>query len=101
MTRSKESKGLRDFEGREGEGADGRKKSDLLRHVEGRTFAKRGDLWWDLGADPAKPRRTVAEFSDEYFALLRAQPGIAKFLSLGRVVLVAGAEIVEIVPEPR
>lgn len=94
---SRESKSLRDYEGRDDDAETGTKR-DLLRHVEGRTFARRGDLWWDLGADPAKARRSIVAYSDEYFALVRAKPEIAKFLVLGRVVLVAGDEIVEILP---
>jgi len=97
---SLETKELREWDGKDDAGGKaGRGARDLLRHVEGRTFARRGGLWWDLRADPAKARRSVKPFSDEYFELVRAHPAIAKYLTLGHVVLVVGEEVVEILPD--
>ncbi|MCE9637926.1 MAG: VIT and VWA domain-containing protein [Planctomycetes bacterium] len=96
---SRDSKNLRDFEGHD---ADGPRKeggaADLLRHVEGRTFSKRGDLWWDMTADPAKARRKIEAFSDDYFALVKAHPELAKWVVLGHVVVVVGDEVLEFLP---
>jgi Ca-activated chloride channel family protein len=70
----------------------------IVRHVAGRTFVSRGGVWFDAGADMTKERRVIEAFSDAYFALTRAHPGIAPWLQLGRVVLVVGDEVVEVRP---
>jgi Ca-activated chloride channel homolog len=74
--------------------AELRAKSERLvetRAVGGKTFYRRGAAWVDgeaeLGA--ALPKKSVKARSADYFALLAAEPGLAKFLALGDRVRVA------------
>jgi len=58
--------------------------------------ARREQILATRRAHPYWGPRKVRAYSDEYFALLRARPELGKWLSLGRVVLLAGGESVEI-----
>lgn len=95
---SREGRRLAGFEGRDDASAPGGAARDV-RHVAGRTFVLRDGVWWEASADLRRARRTVAAYGDAYFALLRADPSIGRYLALGRVVLVHGGELVEIAPE--
>lgn len=95
---SRETLELKKFEGeKDDESSEARR---IVRHVAGRTFVSKGGVWLDTGVDLTKERRVVEAFSDAYFELSRAHPEIAPWLQLGRVVLVVGAEVIEIKPAP-
>jgi Ca-activated chloride channel family protein len=68
--------------------------------VGGRLFMLRDSVWTDLGHKDGTRVVKVAPFSDAYFALLRALPEMAKAVTLGGKVLVAGRGVsVEIAPD--
>jgi Ca-activated chloride channel family protein len=60
------------------------------RTVGGKTFYRRGEAWVDGDAENARGAREqrVKARGAEYFALLAAEPGLAKFLALGDSVTV-------------
>ena len=76
----------------------GQKKSalDAMRYVGARTFYKSSTLWYDSRYDASQVDenaiRTVKARSDEYFRLLKQEPRIAQYLSLGDVVLQVGQQ---------
>jgi hypothetical protein len=89
VRRSREAKGLSEA-GSAGtaDGAPGAGAAPAgTREVAGRTFEARDGTWWDTAVGPAEPRRTVARYSEEWFALARSRPEAARWLALGRVVL--------------
>lgn len=60
-----------------------------VRVVEGKTFYYRGGVWTDTEFDSAKTKpQTITFGTDEYFDLVKNNPGIGKFLALGREVIV-------------
>jgi Ca-activated chloride channel family protein len=61
-----------------------------LRRAGGRMFVQHGSVWTDAGHMATLRVYEVAPFSDAYFALVRALPELAPFLSVGDEVLVAG-----------
>lgn len=67
----------------------GRVLSDV-RRVHGRLFVKIGDVWTDAAHQDSLRVFEVAPFSEAYFQLVRALPGVAQYLRLGDEVLVAG-----------
>jgi len=97
---SRESRELSEFEGDKDAKDDASVVRSLVRHIGGRTFVRRGGVWFDLDADLKRERRVIDAFSDGYFALTRAHPEVAPWLQLGAVVLVVGDEIVEVRPAP-
>ncbi len=71
------------------------------RVVGGKTFYRRGAAWVDGDAEGAPSARVVKVVARgaEYFALLSAQPGIARFLALGdEVTVLWNGVIYNIVP---
>jgi hypothetical protein len=73
-----------------------------VKQVEGKTFYLQGSRWVDAaltGKDSvtSSKSRHVKYFSDEYFALLAAETGIGKLLSIGREVTFRwGGEVIAI-----
>lgn len=69
------------------------------RSVGGKTFYRRGEAWVDGDAENAKgaPERHVKARSAEYFAWLSAEPGLARFLSLGDRVTVLWDGVIRVV----
>ena len=61
-----------------------------LRRVGGRLFVQDGAVWTDAAHQATLRVVEVAPFSEAYFALVRALPEIAPFLTVGDEVLVAG-----------
>jgi Ca-activated chloride channel family protein len=61
-----------------------------LRRLHGRLFVKIGDVWTDASHQDSLRVIEVAPFSDAYFQLVRALPELARYLSAGGDVLVAG-----------
>jgi Ca-activated chloride channel family protein len=61
---------------------------NVMQQVGSRTFYKRGREWQEAVFDPAKHKniKEVDVGSDEYFALLKQDRRLAKYLSLGDVV---------------
>ncbi|MFH0910401.1 MAG: trypsin, partial [Planctomycetota bacterium] len=61
-----------------------------IKRLEGKTFFLKDGVWTDSEYDEAAPQkaREIRFLSDEYFALLKAEPEIAKFLSLGEKIIV-------------
>lgn len=67
-----------------------------VRSVGGKTFYRRAGVWVDGDAEGARGLREarVKARSAQYFALLTAQPGLAKFLALGDEVTVLWGGVV-------
>ncbi|GAC1398310.1 MAG: hypothetical protein NVSMB56_13270 [Pyrinomonadaceae bacterium] len=64
--------------------------------IGGKTFYARGGLWTDaeFSADAKLPESVLTFGSDEYFALLKREPQLAQFFSLGeRVVVVFNGRV--------
>jgi Ca-activated chloride channel homolog len=64
--------------------------SSVARNVGSKTFYLRDDVWTDseFKAEARKPETTLTFGSDEYFALLKREPRLAEFFSLGERVIV-------------
>ncbi len=64
--------------------------SAAMRKVDGKTFYLRDDVWTDSEFKPeAKLPETALEFGgEEYFALIKREPQLARFFSLGERVVV-------------
>jgi Ca-activated chloride channel family protein len=69
---------------------DDKVRTDAVRRVEGRTFYLIDGVWTDSEFKvEAKLPETVLVFgSDEYFALLKQNPKLASYFSLGERVVV-------------
>lgn len=63
------------------------------RHVGGRVFVLRGDVWHDIGVRQAERVVAVRPYSEAYFALARALPEVRPYLSLGERVRIAGRAV--------
>ena len=63
------------------------------KRIAGRLFVDRDGVWTDLAYKAGSPDVTVAPFSPAYFALVRALPELAPWLSAGDRVVVAGSRI--------
>ena len=63
------------------------------RRVAGRVFVNRGGTWTDLAYKPGGSTVTVAPYSPAYFALVRALPELAPWLSVGEAVIIAGGRV--------
>lgn len=64
-----------------------------IRTVGDRTFYRHGEVWVEstIGArTPGSKWTTIALWSDEHFALLRARPELGQFMALGKVIFKAG-----------
>lgn len=84
---------------REGDDAS----SSAVRKVGDKTFYLRDDVWTDSEFKPdAKLPETAVEFGgDEYFALIKREPQLARFFSLGeRVVVVYNGRIYRVTVKP-
>jgi Ca-activated chloride channel family protein len=84
---------------REEEGAT----SSAVRKVGDKTFYLRDDVWVDSEFKPdAKLPETAIEFGgDEYFALIKREPQLARFFSLGeRVVVVYNGRVYRVTVKP-
>jgi Ca-activated chloride channel family protein len=64
--------------------------SQRVRRVGGRLFVQTDSGWTDAAHRDSLKVVEVAPYSDAYFALVRALPELAPFLSVGDQVLVAG-----------
>ncbi len=65
-------------------------RTDAVQRVDGRTFYLIDGVWTDseFKADAKLPETALTFGSDEYFALLKQQPKLANFFSLGERVVV-------------
>ena len=65
-------------------------KSDALRRVGGKTFYLDNDVWVDseFKADSRLPETVLVFGSEEYFALLKKNPKLGSYFSLGEKVVV-------------
>ena len=61
-----------------------------MRKVGDKTFYLRDDVWTDaeFKAEARKPETTLTFGSDEYFALIKREPQLARFFALGERVVV-------------
>lgn len=59
-----------------------------VQNVAKRTFYQRGDYWEDVNLKPNQKLIQIKQFSDAHFALMRLDPRIAQFSSLGNVRIV-------------
>ena len=61
-----------------------------MKSAGGKTFIKRGNTWVDSSLPPNKKDKliNIVAFSEGYFKLITANPGIAKYLSVGENVIV-------------
>jgi len=65
-------------------------RTDAVRRLEGKTFYLIDDVWTDseFKADARLPETVLTFGSDEYFALLKQNPKLARYFSLGQRVIV-------------
>jgi hypothetical protein len=65
-------------------------RTDAVRRVEGKTFYLINGVWTDseFKADSRLPETTLTFGSDEYFALLKQNPKLGSYFSLGERVVV-------------
>jgi len=73
-----------------------------IKTVGAKTFYLVGDTWYDASYDPKKHKGTIKVkfLSDKYLELLTQRPEIAKYLALGKkVVVVIGDKAYEIVAD--
>lgn len=63
------------------------------RTAAGRIFVRRDGGWHDVGIRSDARQVRISAFSDAYFALVRALPELAPWLSLGNQVRVAGRAV--------
>lgn len=69
------------------------------KRVAGRVFVDRNGVWTDVGHATGKATVSVAPFSPAYFALVRALPELAQWLTAGDRLIVSGARVsIEIDP---
>ncbi|MDD2714885.1 MAG: VIT and VWA domain-containing protein [Candidatus Wallbacteria bacterium] len=62
-----------------------------IKAVGGRTFIKKGEFWQDTQYKEGLKEILIKVFSSEYFALIKENPSLAAFLSLGdKMILVVG-----------
>ena len=88
---------------KEVEDALGGRITRYVKTVGAKTFYFYGDTWYDAAFDPKKhkERIKVTFMSEEYIKLLKERPEIAKYLALGRkVVVVLGDKAYEVTDEP-
>jgi Ca-activated chloride channel family protein len=70
------------------------------QNIAGHTFYANAGQWIDAGVQerPEAPRKKIRFASDAYFALLDRDPAVARWLALGRnVVVLVGDTVVEII----
>jgi Ca-activated chloride channel family protein len=67
--------------------------ASATKSVAGRIFVEREGVWHDLGTRGDVRQVRIKPFSDAYFALVRALPELAPWLSLGERVRVAGRAV--------
>lgn len=72
------------------DGAAGRRGAAAARQVARRIFMLRDSVWTDLRYDPSLRVFDVAPYSDAYFELVRALPGLRPYLALGDRLVIAG-----------
>jgi Ca-activated chloride channel family protein len=77
--------------------------SSAVRKVGGKTFYLRDDVWTDseFKADAKLPETALEFGGDEYFALIKREPQLARFFSLGeRVVVVHRGRVYRVTVKP-
>jgi len=92
---SLEAKKLKEAE--RGDEDDGDRPSDLVKILDGRTFYRRGGVWWDGSVKADAARVKVVAFSKEYLDLAASDKGLARAFALGRVVVRFGDVVYEVV----
>lgn len=78
-------------------------KAATIKIAHDKTFYLKGGVWTDSAYEPAKGALTTIEFgSSKYFDLVRANPGLARYLSVGaNVIVVFDGRAYRIVAPPR
>ncbi len=73
--------------------------TDSVRYVEGKTFRLVNGAWTDTEYKPEMKKREVRYASDDFFALVKDAPKLAKYFALGeRVIVVWKGEAISVVP---
>jgi Ca-activated chloride channel family protein len=68
-----------------------------VQWVEGRAFARQGDIWMEEGTESVSELVRVKAYSDAYFALIKLQPKVRAILQLGdRIRFKIGDMVIEI-----
>ncbi|MBN2446077.1 MAG: VWA domain-containing protein [Phycisphaerae bacterium] len=71
----------------------------IIRNVDKKTFVFDGERWLDTAWDGKQETTKIEAFSDEYFELIRKHKEFAKYLTLGKhVVIVTDDAVYEIEP---
>ncbi|MBU0616615.1 MAG: hypothetical protein KKI02_02750, partial [Planctomycetes bacterium] len=71
-----------------------------IRHVGEKIFVFAEGRYVDSTWDGKLKPKTITAFSDEYFALLKAHPLLARFLAVGeRILVIFEGQVYEIVPQ--
>ncbi|MCK4805293.1 MAG: hypothetical protein KAT88_12075, partial [Spirochaetes bacterium] len=63
--------------------------SQMIKYKEDKTFYLKDKYWVDSRYEEESPVKEVRFNSEEYFRLLSAKPGIAKYLSVAKNVIVS------------
>ncbi len=67
--------------------------SQMIKYKEDKTFYLRDEYWVDSLYEEERPVKEVRFNSEEYFRLLSAKPGLAKYLSVAKKVIVNFEEV--------
>lgn len=67
--------------------------ADAPKRIAGRVFVQRAGTWTDVAYRAGSPTMSVAPFSPAYFALVRALPELAPWLTAGDRVVIGGVRI--------
>ena len=76
---------------------DGRVGKNVVRKIAYKTFYKQGDIWYDseaLAKERDHKRTRISYLGDDYIALMQKHPDIAKFLAIGRKVVLLWQDVI-------
>ncbi|MCX7804113.1 MAG: VWA domain-containing protein [Planctomycetota bacterium] len=80
------------YRGADGKAAETRElerlAAETVRHVGKRTFYLKGGIWCDSGIKAGMQPKTVKNFSDEYFEILKKHSDLGAVLALGGKIIV-------------
>jgi len=68
--------------------ADAKKTSEWMRKIDEKTFYLKANVWYDSSYDGKAAKTRIRYMSQEYFDLIKHNPGIGKFLILGSAIVV-------------
>jgi Ca-activated chloride channel family protein len=80
-------------------GKSGAEIMQKMRTIGPKTFYSSGGVWYDSGYDPEKHKELIKVklLGDDYKKLVEEQPGLARYLSLGKVVVLYRGKAYQVV----